>query len=81
SPQDGLDFTVRAEPLRQTREDKQWYQIQLWAADILKRGTSPLFTLLEFRLQGTLEEPEWRMKALPKETYELFEQLTPSSSQ
>lgn len=72
SPQKGLDFTVRAEPLRQTRENKEWYQIQLWAADALKKGTAPLFDLLEFRLQGTLKNPTWRMKALPKEAYEFL---------
>jgi hypothetical protein len=73
SPEKGLDFTVRAEPLRQTRENKEWYHVQLWAAEVLKQGTSPFFNLFEFRLKGPLENPEWRMKALPKEAYNLFE--------
>jgi len=79
SPQKGLDFTVRAEPLRQTRENKKWYQIHLWIADAIKQGTAPLFDLLEFRLEGTLEKPTWRMNALPKEAYELLRKLNPSS--
>jgi len=80
SPQGGLNFIVRAEPLRQTREDKKWYQFHLWGADALKQGTSPLFDLLEFRLTGSLDKPNWRMLAIPKEAYELLEKLTPSSS-
>lgn len=80
SPQAGLDFLVRAEPLRQTRENKEWYQIHLWGADVLKQGTAPFFDLLEFRLTGPLEKPDWRMNALPKEAYNLFEKLTPSSA-
>ena len=79
SPQNGLDFTVRAEPLRQTRKNKKWYQLHLWIADAIKQGTSPLFDLLEFRLEGTLKDPTWRMNALPKEAYELFEKLKFSS--
>ncbi|MBL7012034.1 MAG: hypothetical protein ISR85_03790 [Kiritimatiellales bacterium] len=79
SPQKGLDFTVRAEPLRQTRKNKKWYQLHLWAADAIKQGTSPLFDLLEFQLEGPLKDPTWRMQALPKEAYELFEKLKFSS--
>lgn len=72
SPKTGLDFTVRAEPLRQTRDTKKWYHLHLWLADTLKQGTAPLFDLLEFRLEGTLKKPTWRMKALPKEVYEIL---------
>ena len=80
SPQGGLNFIVRAEPLRQTRQDKKWYQLHLWTADLLKQGTSPLFNLLEFRLIGPLDKPNWRMLAIPKEAYELFRKRPPPSS-
>lgn len=66
SPDTGLDFIVTAEPLRQTRDDKAWYQVQLWAADMLKLGTAPLFYLLEFQLEGPLSNPEWRFVNLPR---------------
>lgn len=66
SPDKGLDFIVIAEPLRQTREDKAWYQVQLWAADMLKLSTAPLFYLLEFRLEGPLNKPDWRFVNLPR---------------
>lgn len=67
SPKDGLDFTLQAEPLRQTRDNKEWYQLHLWMADALKSGTSPLFILLEFKLTGPLKNPQWRLINLPKE--------------
>ncbi len=65
SPDNGLDFVVRVEPLTQTDADKGWHQVYLWAADILQKGTSPLFRLLEFKLEGTLDQPEWRFINLP----------------
>ena len=67
SPEKDLDFVLKAEPLRQTRENKEWYQLHLWGADILKQGTAPLFSLLEFKLTGTLDDPYWRLTNLPKE--------------
>lgn len=72
SPTEGLDFLVRAEPFRQTRDDRSWHQVHLWAADVLKTGTSPLFRMLELRLEGTLQNPVWRMAALPDEVRDIF---------
>ena len=81
SPAAGLDFRLRAVPLRNTREDKKWYQLHLWSAEALKRTTAPLFNLLEFNLKGTLENPQWRMKALPKEIYEIIQRKEPATPQ
>lgn len=72
SPEKGLDFIVQAEPLRQTRDDKEWYQLHLWGADVIKQGTAPLFRLLEFKLKGNLNAPEWRLINLPKELSDLL---------
>ena len=72
SPDDGLNVRLRAAPLRNTREDKKWYQLHLWSADALKKATQPLFNLLEFELKGSLQDPQWRMKALPKEIYDII---------
>ena len=72
SPAEGLDVRLRAVPLRNTREDKKWYQLHLWSAEALKKATSPLFNLLEFELKGSLQDPQWRMKALPKEIYDII---------
>lgn len=66
SPESGLNFVVQTEPLRQTRENKEWYQAQLWAADALRLGISPLFRLLEVELTGRLDNPDWRFANLPK---------------
>jgi len=77
SPKAGLDFRLRAAPLRNIREDKKWYQLHLWSADALKKTTTPLFELLEFNLRGTRENPQWRMKALPKEIYEIIHRDKP----
>ena len=67
SQDNGLDFTVQAEPLRQTRDNKAWYQLHLWMADVLKEGTAPLFYLFEFKLTGSLENPNWELVNFPKE--------------
>lgn len=68
SPETGLDFTVAAEPLRQTTGgDKEKSQLKRLAATALKEGTAPLFRLLEFKLEGPLDNPEWRFVNLPKE--------------
>lgn len=72
SPEQGLDFIVQAEPLRQTRENKKWYQIHLWGADALKQGTAPFFRLLEFKLKGSLSSPQWQLENLPKEIPDLL---------
>ncbi len=77
SPTAGLNFRLRAAPLRNTREDKKWYQLHLWSAEALKKTTAPLFDLLEFNLKGTLEKPQWRLKALPKEIYEIIQRDKP----
>ncbi|MFA7256084.1 MAG: AsmA-like C-terminal region-containing protein [Kiritimatiellales bacterium] len=72
SPESGLNFVVAAEPLRQTRDNKEWYQIHLWAADVLKEGTAPFLRLLEFQLSGPLDKPEWRFVNLPKEISDIL---------
>lgn len=77
SPEIGLDFVVLAEPLRQTRENKKWYQLHLWGADLLKWGTLPLFDLFDFKLEGPLHDPQWRMIALPKELYQIMRHEEP----
>ena len=72
APATGLNFTVAAEPLRQTDGgDKERSQLQRLAATALKEGTAPLFRLLEFKLEGPLEKPEWRFVNLPKELPDL----------
>jgi hypothetical protein len=66
SPGKGLNFVVAAEPLGQSGgDDKEWYQLQRWAASALKEGTSPFLRLLEFQLSGPLDKPEWRFVNLP----------------
>ncbi len=72
SPKTGLDFRLRAAPLRATREDKNWFHLHLWSADALKKTTAPIFELLEFDLKGTLKKPKWRMKVLPIEISKLW---------
>ncbi|MEI7851460.1 MAG: hypothetical protein WCH86_06465 [Kiritimatiellales bacterium] len=63
SPEKGLNFTVAAEPLRQTGDqNKEWYRLQRLAAG----ATAPFLRLLEFKLEGPLEKPEWRFVNLPK---------------
>lgn len=65
SPQSGLNFIMQGEPLRQSSTDKDWYQVHLWAADVLKWGSAPLFRLFEFKLSGTLNNPTWHFVNLP----------------
>lgn len=65
SPAKGLNFNVVAEPFRRTRTDKEWYHIHLWGAEAIKQGTAPLFKLLEFRLTGRLDKPQWNMQKFP----------------
>jgi len=73
SPENGLNFAVIAEPFRQSNsDDKEWYQLQRWAADAVKEGTAPLFRLLEFQLDGPLDKPQWRFVNLPKDVSELL---------
>ena len=76
SPETGLDFTVAAEPLRQTGSDKDKNQLQRLAATALKEGTAPLFRLLEFKLEGPLDKPEWRFVNLPKEVSDLPKEVS-----
>ncbi|MCC7300757.1 MAG: hypothetical protein IT583_06735 [Verrucomicrobia bacterium] len=68
SPESGLNFVVTAEPLRQTTggADKERSQLQRLAANALKETTAPILRLLEFRLEGPLDKPEWRFVNLPK---------------
>lgn len=80
SPKKGLNFIVQAEPLRQTRDDKEWYQLHLWGADVIKQGTAPLFRLLEFKLTGSLNDPNWRLVNLPDEFSGLLKSSTPPKS-
>ena len=73
SPETGLNFTVAAEPLRQTSGgDKERSQLQKLAASALKESTAPLFRLLEFKLEGPLDKPEWRFANLPKDIPDLL---------
>lgn len=72
SPEKGLNFIAQTEPLRQTRENKEWYQLQLWGADVIKQGTAPLFRLLKFKLTGSLNAPDWRLVNLPDEFSDLL---------
>ncbi len=73
SPKTGLNFTVAAEPLRQTGGgDKERSQLQRLAAAALKEGTAPLFRLLEFKLEGPLEKPEWRFVNLSRDMPDLL---------
>lgn len=68
SPEKGLDFTVTAEPLRQTSgEDDERGRLQRLAAGALREGTAPFLRLLEFRLTGPLENPDWNFSNLPRE--------------
>ncbi len=63
SPEKGINFIVAAAPLRQTGDqNKEWSRLQRLAAG----ATSPIFRLLEFQLEGSLEKPEWRFVNLPK---------------
>lgn len=73
SPKTGLNFIVQAEPLRQTRDEKKWYMLHLWAAKALKEGTAPLFRLLEFELKGPISNPKWRLVNLPKEISQILQ--------
>jgi hypothetical protein len=62
APDKGLNFTVTAEPLRQTGDQsKEWYQVQRLAAT----AAAPFLRLLEFHLSGPLEKPDWRFVNLP----------------
>ncbi|MGE4488127.1 MAG: AsmA-like C-terminal region-containing protein, partial [Kiritimatiellales bacterium] len=81
TPDQGLNFTVQAEPLRQTRDDKSWYDVHLWAADLIKEGTAPFFWFLEFKVTGPLNQPEWRFSNLPKEISELLNRSKSRSDQ
>lgn len=73
SMENGLNFVVAAEPLRQTGGgDKERNQIQRLAASALKETTAPIFRLLEFQLSGPLDKPEWRFANLPKEVSDLL---------
>lgn len=76
SPEKGLDFTVAAEPLRQTGDNKEKSQLQRLAATALKEGTAPFFRLLEFKLEGPLDKPEWRFVNLPKEVSDLPKEVS-----
>ena len=72
SPEKGLDFNVVAEPLRQTSGgEKEGNQLQRLALSALREGTSPFFRLLEFKLEGPLEKPEWRFVNMPREMPDL----------
>ncbi|NOU35296.1 MAG: hypothetical protein HOO88_00750 [Kiritimatiellaceae bacterium] len=73
SPEKGLNFTVAAEPLRQTSGgEKEGNQLQRLAIGALREGTAPFFRLLEFKLEGPIEKPEWRFVNLPTEVPNLL---------
>jgi len=71
TPEDGLDFTAQVEPLRQPPNDpeaqRRWYEIWQWTKEAVRWSTSPFFKFFEFKLEGSLENPEWRFINLPKE--------------
>lgn len=72
SPEKGLNFTVAAEPLRQTGNgDKERGPLRKLAVSALKEGTAPFFRLLEFKLEGPLEKPDWHFVNLPREVSDL----------
>lgn len=74
SPEKGLDFTVAAEPLRQTNGgEKENRPLQRLALNALRESTAPFFRLLEFKLEGPLEKPEWRFVNLPKDIPDLLD--------
>lgn len=76
SPEKGLDFIVAAEPLRQTGGgDDERSQLQRLAASALREGTAPFFRLLEFRLTGPLDKPDWRFSNLPKDVKDLPKEI------
>ncbi len=81
SPATGLNVRLRVVPLRETRENKKWYQLHLWSAEALKKTTAPLFGLLEIKLEGSLKDPEWHMVSVPKEIYSIIRRDKPEDSE
>lgn len=59
---DQLDFKVQVQPLRRG-----------WLVDAVRIVTYPVSKLLQFRLIGSLENPDWRIDNLPRELWGLFE--------
>ncbi|GEM_PF-1801865 len=59
---DELDFRVHVQPLRSG-----------WLVDVVRWVTYPVSRLLQFQLEGTLEEPNWRIEHIPRELWSLFE--------
>ena len=59
---DQLDFKVQVQPLRRGL-----------LVDIVRLATFPVSRLLQFRLEGTLHEPEWKIDRIPRDWQELFE--------
>lgn len=59
---DELDFRVHVQPLRRG-----------WLVDVVRWVTYPVSRLLQFQLDGTLEEPNWRIDHIPRELWSLFE--------
>ena len=53
---DRLDFTVQVQPLRRG-----------FLVDAVRFVTYPVSRLLQFSLDGTLSEPQWRMDPLPRD--------------
>ncbi len=59
---DDLNFRVQVEPLRRG-----------FLVDAVRFLTFPVSRILQLRLRGTLEEPRWRIEAIPRELMDLFE--------
>ncbi len=57
-----LDFRVQVQPLRRG-----------WLVDAVRWVTYPVTRLLQFRLEGTLDDPKWRIENIPRELWSLFE--------
>lgn len=78
SPETGLNILLISELLGQSKADKNWYELQHWAADAVKLGTSPLFRMLEIQLIGPLNNPQWSFINLPTHFSSLFKNPAPT---
>ena len=59
---DELDFKVQVRPLRRG-----------FLVDAVRFFTYPVSRLLQFRLEGTLSDPHWRIDSIPRELWTIFE--------
>lgn len=59
---DTLNVRVQVQPLRRG-----------FVVEAIRFVTFPVSRLLQLRLRGTLDQPQWRIEAIPREWMELFE--------